>query len=55
MSRRQPAPYLVGSTALVRAKHDDVGSSVGEFLGVKLLVLLEELQVGAATNEGVLG
>ena len=47
--------YLVGGTALVGTKHDHVGSSVGELLLVELLVLLEELQVGTATDQRVLG
>jgi hypothetical protein len=34
------ATNLVGSTALVRAKHDDVRRGIGEFLLVELLVLL---------------
>jgi hypothetical protein len=37
--------YLVGGTALIRSEHDDVGRGVGEFLGVKGRVVLEELQV----------
>lgn len=48
------APYLIGGTALVRAKHNDIGGGVGEFLGVKLLVLLEKLHVGATADQGVL-
>lgn len=46
--------YLVSSTALVRAKHDHVGSGVGELLLVELLVLLEELEVGSTAHQGVL-
>ena len=45
--------YLVGATALIGTKHDHIGRGVGEFLGVKLLVLLEKLQVGATTNKGI--
>lgn len=47
--------YLVGSTALVGAEHDHVGSSVGELLLVELLVLLEQLQVGTTADQRVLG
>lgn len=32
--------YLVGSSTSVGTKHNDVGGGVGEFLGMKLLVLL---------------
>jgi hypothetical protein len=46
--------YLVGSTALVGTKHDHVGSGVGELLLVELLVLLEELEIGTTTHQGVL-
>lgn len=46
--------YLVGGTALVGAEHDHVGSCVRELLLVELLVLLEELQVGATADERVL-
>lgn len=37
---------LVGGTALVGTEHDNVWGSVGELLGVKGLVVLEELHVG---------
>jgi hypothetical protein len=37
---RNVVTNLVGSTALVRAKHDDVWGGVREFLLVELLVLL---------------
>ena len=47
--------YLVGGTALVRAKHDHIGGGVGEFLSMKLLVLLEKLQVGTTADERVFG
>jgi hypothetical protein len=60
MIRREPClgnkaliSYLVGSTTLVGTEHDHVGSSVGELLGVELLVLLEELHVGTTANKGV--
>ena len=46
-------PYLVGGAALVRAKHDDIGSGVREFLSVKLLVLLEKLHIGTTTDQRV--
>lgn len=46
-------PYLVGGTALVGAKHYHVGGSVGELLGMKLLVLLEKLEVGTTADQGV--
>lgn len=47
--------YLVGGTALVRAKHDHIRGGIGEFLSVELLVLLEKLQVGTTADEGVFG
>jgi len=42
---------LVGGTALVGTEHDDVGGGVGELLGVKGAVVLEELHVGTTTLE----
>jgi hypothetical protein len=48
-------PYLVGGTALVGAKHDDVRGAVGELLGVEGLVVLEELHVGSTALETVWG
>ena len=51
--RQRVRLYLVGGTALVRTKHDHVGGSVGELLGVKLLVLLEKLEVGTTADQGV--
>lgn len=41
--------YLVGSTALVGAKHNHIWGGVGELLGVKLLVVLKKLHVRATT------
>jgi hypothetical protein len=45
---------LVGGTALVGAKHDDVGRSVGELFGVERLVVLEEFHVCATTFKTIL-
>jgi hypothetical protein len=45
--------HLVGGSTLVGTEHDDIGSAVGELLLVKLLVLLEELEVGTTANQGV--
>lgn len=45
IQRQVNIAYLVGSTALVGTKHDDVWRGIGEFLGVKGRVVLEELQV----------
>jgi hypothetical protein len=45
--------YLVGGTALVRTKHDNVRGGIREFVLVELLVLLEELEVGATALEAV--
>lgn len=45
---------LVGGTALVGAKHDDVGRSVGELFGVERLVVLEEFHVCTATFKTIL-
>lgn len=53
MLARMMVMYLVGGTALIGAKHDDVGGGVGEFIGVELLVLLEKLHVGTTTDQGV--
>lgn len=39
--------YLVSGATLVWSEHDDVGGGVGEFLGLKLLVVLKKLHVGA--------
>jgi hypothetical protein len=44
---------LVGGTALVGAKHDNVGGCVGEFVLVELLVLLEELEIGTTTLKAI--
>jgi hypothetical protein len=40
---------LVGGAALIGAKHDDVGRSVGELFGVECLVVLEEFHVCTTT------
>ena len=45
--------YLVGGTALVGTEHDHVGGGVGELLGMKLLVVLEELHVGTTADQRV--
>ena len=45
---------LVGGTALVGAKHDDVGRSVGELFGVERLVVLEEFHVCTTTFKTIL-
>jgi hypothetical protein len=45
--------YLVGSTALVGTKHDDVGRSVGELLSVESCVVLEELHVRTTALKAV--
>jgi hypothetical protein len=45
--------YLVGSTALVGTEHDHVWGGVGEFLGVKSSVLLEELEVSTTALKAV--
>jgi hypothetical protein len=44
---------LVSSTALIRTKHNNVRGCVGEFLTMKLLVLLKELQVSTTTLKAV--
>ena len=46
-------PYLVGSTALVGTKHDDVRRSVGELLSVEGCIVLEELHVGTTALEAI--
>lgn len=46
--------YLVGGTTLVRTEHDHVGRSVGELLGMQLLVVLQQLHVGTAAFKTVL-
>jgi hypothetical protein len=46
-------PYLVGSTALVGTKHDNIGSAVRELFLVELLVLLEKLEVRTTANQRV--
>jgi len=45
---------LVGGTALVGPKHDDVGRSVGELFGVERLVVLEEFHVCTTTFKTIL-
>jgi hypothetical protein len=55
ISEMQSCPYLVGGTALVRAEHDDVGRSIGELLGVKCLVVLEQLHVRTTALQAVYG
>jgi hypothetical protein len=45
--------YLVGSTALVRTEHDDVGGSVGELIGVERRVVLEKLHVRTTTLQTI--
>jgi hypothetical protein len=52
-ARERRLSYLVGSTALVGTKHDDIGSAIRELLLVELLVLLEELEVCTAANQRV--
>ena len=42
---------LVGGTALVGTKHDNVGRGVGELFGVKCAIVLEELHVCTSTLE----
>ena len=44
---------LVGSTALVGAKHDNVRRGVGELFAVKGFVLLKEFQVGTTALEAI--
>jgi hypothetical protein len=45
--------YLVGGTALVGSKHDNVGRSVGELLSVKCLVVLKQLHVRTTALQAV--
>jgi hypothetical protein len=45
---------LVGGTALVGAKHDDVGRSVGKLFSVECLVVLEEFHVCTTTFKTIL-
>ena len=45
---------LVRGAALVGPKHDDVGRSVGELVGLKGFVVLEELHVGSTAFEAAL-
>jgi hypothetical protein len=49
----ESCPYLVGGTALVGTKHDDIGRSVGELLGVKCLVVLEKLHVRTTALQAI--
>jgi hypothetical protein len=44
---------LVGGTALVGTKHDDVGGDVGELILVESLVVAEKLQVSSTTLKTV--
>lgn len=53
MEKMGEAAYLVGGTALVRSKHDDVRRGVGELLGVKGGIVLKELQVGTTAVKTV--
>lgn len=46
--------HLVGSSTLVGTEHDDIWSSIGELLSVKLLVILEKLHVGTTADQRVL-
>ena len=48
-----PRTYLVGSTALVGTKHDDIGRRVRKFLGVESLIVLEELHISTTTFQSV--
>jgi hypothetical protein len=44
---------LVGSTAFIRAKHDDIGRSVGELFLMKCLVILEKFHVCTTTFQTI--
>jgi hypothetical protein len=51
--QRNCIAYLVGGTALVGTKHNDVWGAVGELLGVEGLVVLEKLHVRTTALEAV--
>ena len=45
---------FVRRAALVRPEHDDIRARVGELVGLKLLVVLEELHIGATALQAAL-